>query len=41
MIIAMPCPTPMHIVHKAYFPPVRRNWYSAVVTSLAPLAPSG
>jgi len=24
-IMAMPCPTPMHIVQSAYLPPVRRN----------------
>ena len=37
----MPWPTPMHIVQSAYLPPVRSNWYIAVVIRRAPLAPRG
>ena len=40
-IIAIPWPTPMHIVHKAYRPFVRCSWCVAVVTSRAPLIPKG
>jgi hypothetical protein len=39
--MAMPCPTPMHMVHKARRPPPRSSWRSAVAASRAPLAPSG
>ena len=37
----MPWPTPMHIVHSAYRPPVRRSWCAAVAARRAPEAPSG
>ena len=39
MTIAMPCPTPMHMVHSARRPPLRSSWWSAVVARRAPLAP--
>src|SRR5574340_184673 len=38
---AIPCPTPMHIVHSAQRPPLRCSWLTAVVASRSPLAPSG
>ena len=38
---AIPCPTPMHMVHSAYLPPVVCRRLTAVVASRAPLAPSG
>jgi hypothetical protein len=39
--IAIPCPTPMHMVQRAYRPPVFRSCEIAVVISLAPLVPNG
>jgi hypothetical protein len=38
---AMPCPTPMHIVHSARRAPDTSSWLRAVATRRAPLAPSG
>ena len=40
-IIAIPCPTPMHMVTSPYRPPVRRNPCKRVVRILAPVQPRG
>jgi hypothetical protein len=37
----MPWPTPTHIVHSAWRPPLQGSWFTAVVTSRTLLAPSG
>ena len=41
MTMAMPCPTPMHIVHSASLPPPVCSWSIAVIARRAPLIPSG
>src|SRR6218665_686559 len=38
---AIPCPTPLHMSNSAWRPPVACRRFTAVVTSRAPLAPSG
>src|SRR3989344_88848 len=40
-MMAMPCPTPMHMVHSAYWPACSCRRLTAVVTRRAPLAPRG
>ena len=39
--MAMPWPTPMHIETRAYLPPVRSSWRTAVSAMREPDAPSG
>ena len=39
--IAMPCPPPMHMVIKAFDPPMRSSSYSALTVIIQPVAPTG
>ena len=39
--VAIPCPTPMHIVARPQRPPVRRSSWLSIVIRRAPLIPSG
>ena len=38
-IVAIPCPTPMHIVASPYRPPVRRSSWASIVIRRPPLMP--
>ena len=39
--VAIPCPTPMHIVARPNRPPVRRSSWVSIVIRRLPLIPSG
>jgi len=40
-IAAIPCPPPMHIVTRAKWPSIRTSSWIALVTMMAPVAPTG
>src|SRR3546814_2829276 len=40
MIMAMPCPPPMHMVIRPNFPPIRFSSYIALMVRITPVAPT-